>query len=385
MTTQGGVRAIAGRARRGKFPTHAILALTIAVAVIVSLALAVALAPSRDKTAVIAVILPVEEEPYSHTAEIEYAMSMAADELNRWGGIGDVKIKVVVEEVAVDSGLAVSLFEQMEDEYNPLLYITMNCGLLATLSPLAEASQVPLIGMASAPGVTEGYEWVYRYFTSAASEVHSVMSLMEELNIGSVGVLYTISPHGNGIHDLLEEEFTAAGGTIQSIGCPSNETDFSDEVASLSANEAIYAVTSCDTLIPMLDAVAQNGYSGHVITGSCGSSPKMRVLAPVDPVLVAAPSLYRPENVYALDFAAQFEHAYNTSLTLHGAIAYDIVNLVHGLLEGSDVTRENLGTKLGDGFIFSGVLGTMRTSPGVHDFDVPVYPAIVSGGELAYL
>ncbi len=128
------------------------------------------------------------------------------------GGIGDVKIKVVVEEVAVDPDLDASLFEAMEEQYNPLLYITMNCGLLATLSPLAEANQVPLIGMASAPGVTEGYEWVYRYFTSAASEVHSVMSLREELNIGSVGVLYTVSPHGNGINDLLEEEFTAAGG-----------------------------------------------------------------------------------------------------------------------------------------------------------------------------
>jgi len=362
-----------------------IVSALIAVTVIVSLTVVGLLVPHAAESVVVGIILPLEEETYSHSSEIESAIEMAIDELNEWGGIGETRIRLVLEEVEQDTENVTRAFEEIEAEHHPLMYITTGCGMLAILSPLAEANSVPLFGMASAIDATEGGDWVYRYFMSIQSEVHSIISLMTRLDVSSLGILYTSSPHGSSMNRSLSPEVAAAGWTVQSVGCPPSETDFSDEVDDLLTNEAIYVMTSCETLIGMLEAVQRSGFSGPVITATCGSSPDMRTMIPIDPVFMSAPSLYRPENLYALDFASDFEGAYNESLTHHGAISYDIIHLAHDLLKGRNATRADLGERLDHGFVFSGVMGTIRIEQGVRNFDVPVYPSIVSGGELAYL
>ncbi|MCU0859853.1 MAG: ABC transporter substrate-binding protein [Thermoplasmata archaeon] len=362
-----------------------VAALLISSAVVLSLTAAALLASTPQEVAVVAAILPLEEEPYSHAKEIESAIMMAIDELNEWGGIGETRIKLVLEEVVQETSAVTAAFEQMEATHHPLFYVTMGCGMLSMLSPLAEATSAPLFGMASALGASEDSSWTYRYFISIPSEVYSIISLMGTLDASSIGILYTTSPHGCSVNESLSEEVAAAGWSVQSAGCPASETDYTDEVSSLLSNEAIYVMTSCELLVGMLEAVKDSGYSGHVISATCGSSPDMREMIPIDPVFMSAPSIYRPENVYALDFSIEFHERYNMSLTHHGGIAYDIVYLAHDILKGKNATRAELGASLDHGFVFSGVMGTIRIDQGVRNFDVPVYPAVVSGGELSYL
>ncbi|MCJ7489762.1 MAG: hypothetical protein MUO87_06430 [Thermoplasmata archaeon] len=84
--------------RRVTSPKRRLAAFIIGSAVLVaSLSVIVLLAPSHE-TATIAVILPIEDEWLSHTDEIVTAMAMAVDELNKWGGIGNVRMELAVEE-----------------------------------------------------------------------------------------------------------------------------------------------------------------------------------------------------------------------------------------------------------------------------------------------
>jgi ABC-type branched-subunit amino acid transport system substrate-binding protein len=355
-----------------------------AISIIAVLSSAVLLAPSYD-TVTIAVILPVDEGSFSHSEEIESAMTMAIDELNKWGGIGNVRIELAVEETLFESEAVSTLFERLERERSPVAYVTVSCGLLSALSPLAEAASVPLIGMASAPGLTEGFEWVYRYYTTVESEVDSTMRMLQPLDVSSLGILYTASSHGCGINELLVEEFSTVGGTVYSEGCGPEETDFTVAVANLSHAEAIYIVSSCNVIMEMLSAVHDSGYAGHVLMASNGASPDMTGLIDAEVVYVSAPAFYRLENMLASTFIERYESVHDAPLDHHGAIAYDLVYLVHGLLEGCEVSREVLGYHLSQGFVFSGVVGNLRIDPGVHDFELPVYPAMVSEGELSYL
>ena len=98
-----------------------------------------------------------------------------------------------------------------------------------------------------------------------------------------------------------------------------------------------------------------------------------------------APILYKAENILAIEFTEKFTESFSIPYSHHAAISYDVVYLVHDLLEGHDITREVLGQKLEDGFVFSGVMGTMRAHSGMHDFMILVYPAMVQEGELSYL
>ena len=100
---------------------------------------------------------------------------------------------------------------------------------------------------------------------------------------------------------------------------------------------------------------------------------------------VSAPILYKSENILAIEFTEKFSANFDIPFSHHAAVGYDIVYLVHDLLEGRDITREVLGERLATDFVFSGVMGSMRIESGVHDFVIPVYPAIVLEGELSYL
>ncbi|UCE91159.1 MAG: ABC transporter substrate-binding protein [Methanobacteriota archaeon] len=360
--------------------------LVVSIVLVAGLSALALLSPSSD-AAVLCVILPEEEAPFSHTAEIESAVTMAKEELNEWGGIGNMKIELMMEETEVEYDDVSSLFERLEREVRPIAYMSISCELLSMLAPLTEEAEVPLIGLASAPGLTQGYEWTYRYYTSSEHEVNSTLRILETLDVSSLGILYSVSPHGCGLNDLLVERFVAVGGTVESQACEAEETDFTDEVEALSDNDAIFVVAHCGTLVTMFATLDESGYDGYVVASSCASSPTLRSVMALDSLYVSAPILYKAENILASEFTEKFTANFEIPFSHHAAVSYDIVYLVHDLLEieGRDPTRAVLGQRLADGFVLSGVMGSMRIDPGSHDFPIPVYPAVILEGELSYL
>ena len=373
----------AGRARtplRGRRP---LAIAVVAVLLIAAVSSVILLSRQSEETVKIGVIV-AESSTFSHTEEIEAALEMAVESVNKWGGIGLTKVEMIVTETPTDNASALSAFEALEQEHRPLFYITVGCELLSILGPVVEEAQVPLIGLGSAPGLTEGLDWMYRFYVSASSEATAAISILDDLNVTTLGVLYSLDPHGCGINDALEEEFTALGGTVESEGF-AEVSGTSATISNLSDNEAIFCVGSCSELIEMLAAIDESAYTGHVITASCGSIPPMWELPEAQGVYVSAPLIYRAENIYAQEFIEELENEYGILSTHHGAVVYDTVRLVHGLMEGHDLTREVLGEQLQGGFIFTGVVGVVRVDPGIHDIDLAVFPALITEGGLRYL
>lgn len=362
--------------------------ITVAVIVVVVVALvglSVTVLKPTPETVVVGVIIPAEEGPVSHSEEVRDAVQMAMDELNAWGGIGNKRLRMVFSEVPEDLDAISEAFEEMEEKHRPLFYITISCGFLGAMAPLAETAQVPLIGLSSYPGATEGFQYTYRYNVPPEMEVASAMTMMADLNVTRVGLLYTESPHGCSIHEAFSEAFVEAGGTVEDEPCGIDETDYSGAVANLTDNQAILTVSTCVALAQMFEAIHESGYDGHVIASSCASSSYMWGLEAADGVYVSAPLLYKSENILARAFLEDFKLTYGIDVTHHGAVAYDIVNLVHGLLEGKEVTRNSLEQELSQGFIFTGTMGSLVIGLEEHDFDFSVYPARIVEGELVYL
>lgn len=361
------------------------MAVAIALILIAAAVVTIALMGETPESVKIGVIIPLEEGPTSHSDEVIHAVEMAMGELNAWGGIGDTRLEMVAVEVPANSESIVAAFEEMEAEHHPLVYITVSCSFLGTMAPLAEELAVPLIGLSSYPGATEGYQFTYRYNIPPEVEVGSAMSVLDYLDVDSVGILYSDSPHGCSVFEQFIDAFAEVGGTVQSQSCAADETDFSDEVANLTGLEAIFAVSTCTSLSTMFEAIQDSGYGGYVLGSSCASSTFMWTLDAADGVYVSAPLLYKQENIFASSFTEEFHQEYGISVTHHGAVVYDIVHLVHDLLEGREISRGSLESELSQGFIFTGVMGGFVIPPGGHDIAFNVYPARIVEGELLYL
>jgi ABC-type branched-subunit amino acid transport system substrate-binding protein len=362
-----------------------VMAVAIALILIAAAVVTIALMGETPESVKIGVIIPLEEGPTSHSDEVIHAVEMAMGELNAWGGIGDTRLEMVAVEVPANSESIVAAFEEMEAEHHPLAYITVSCSFLGTMAPLAEELAVPLIGLSSYPGATEGYQFTYRYNIPPEVEVGSAMSVLDYLDVDSVGILYSDSPHGCSVFEQFIDAFAEVGGTVQSQSCAADETDFSDEVANLTGLEAIFAVSTCTSLSTMFEAIQDSGYGGYVLGSSCASSTFMWTLDAADGVYVSAPLLYKQENIFASSFTEEFHQEYGISVTHHGAVVYDIVHLVHDLLEGREISRGSLESELSQGFIFTGVMGGFVIPPGGHDIAFNVYPARIVEGELLYL
>ena len=366
---------------RRKRVTALAIALVVVVAAVVSV---VALRSSTDRV-VIGVIVAQEDSSVSHSEEVRCAVRMAIDELNAWGGLGNTRMDMVFEETLEDDETLIQTFEDMETEYDPLVYVTTGCTLLSAIAPLAEAASAPLLGLSSFPGATDGYTYTYRFNIPIQSEVGSAMAIMDRLNVSSLGLIYTDNPRYCTIHDAFKTAFIASGGTVQPEMCSMDQTDFSSEVANLTGNDAIFAISTCSSLALIFQAIHDSGYEGYVVGSSCASSTFIWPMEAADSLYLSAPLLYKPENIPARAFIEDFSEECGINVTHRGAVAYDIIHLVHGLLDGKEASRSSLEYELSQGFVFTGIMGNFVIAGGEHDFGFDVYPAKIVEGELLYL
>lgn len=359
--------------------------ITIAVGVIVIVAAvsSFVLLTQKKETVKIGIIVG-EPSAFSHAEEVNFALEMAADDINKWGGVGGAKVELVTVKTSIDETEAVAAFRSIEEKHHPLFYITVGCDLMSVIGPVADEMGAPLIGLGSAPGLTEGLDWVFRFYVSAAEEAVVAAGMLADLEVETLGILHSVNPHGCGINDALVDEFLAIGGAIESEGFDSN-SDVSEKISNLSDNEAIYCVGSCEEIVDMMLEIRNSGYDGQLLVASCGSIPQMWSLPQMQGVYVSAPLIYRAENIYAQDFMERFESSYEIPPTHHGAVVYDIMYLVSGLMENLDLTRGVLKEQLDDGFVFSGTVGILRVDEGEHDFNLAVFPAIIAEEGLRYL
>lgn len=338
----------------------------------------------RDDKVKIGVLMP-GERTFSHLNETLGAMEMAVEDLNKWGGLNNHRIEIVSASPVTGVDDPVQMFRDMDREHRPLFYVVGSCGLLEAISPVADEIGVPVMGISSAPGLTEGHPWVFRYYTSAQAEASSAVEIISFLEVESVGMIFTNDTHGCGVTGLMTEGLSELGVEYESEVWSTTPSLQPGIVANVSDNDAIYVVGPCALTLGMLRAVEDSGYAGEIISSSCLSTPLTWGLPELEGIYVSSPLLYKPENILALSFSEKFEERYGLPLTHHAAAGYDIIKLVYGVLEGSENSRENLREQLEAGFVFTGVLGNLMASPGTHDFVFPVFPSYVSGGELWYL
>ncbi len=374
----GGLR----KPRMTKRTTTAVGAIVVAI-LLISTAWMLSSDSSREVT--IVAILPLTGTS-SYLVEIEDAMALVVEELNRWGGINGMRIRLVVEDCASSPEMAVERLVEAEERYHPLAVLTATRGAATPMSAIAEEKGVLLISIgATGEELTADKDWIFRYYVSPSGEADNALQVLDTLNVSSLGILHLDDAYGNPIANQLAEGFQSVGGAVTSYDFEANRTEFSDGVDSVMETEAVFAVALRHQFPAILEELNASGYPGHVICAVEASIPDMWGLQAAQGCYVSAPIMYGSGATVDTEFLTDFEDRFGRQLTHQGAIGADAIRLIWGLLSDTDVTRETLKNLLNAGYVHSGILGVVTVDQGVHNADVAVYPALIEEGELKYL
>lgn len=340
---------------------------------------------SRE-TVKICAILPFSGSGSATAIEIRDGVLMAVGEINEFGGINGRPIELIAIDCETNASLAKEEFRTMETGNPPLFYITGLSSMAAAVAPLAEEVGAPLLVVASSDSsLTNGKEWVFRYYSGTEQEVGVGLEFLNQFGIQRLGILSSNDSLGISVSEALKREFEAAGGTAQIERFATSKTDFALEIQNVSANEAVYCVAALVQLRQVLVQLNESAYQGLILTTSGAAGPYILSTPEVDGVYLAAPAIYNLANFEAVSLAGKFEERYGRPVSSQAASGYDAIKIVEGLLRDHELSRESLREALTGGFVYNGSLGNLALPAGEHNMAFGLFKARIDGGELVYI
>jgi ABC-type branched-subunit amino acid transport system substrate-binding protein len=153
---------------KGSYQSKSFFRMTIVIFSLMTIGLImIAHSCSKDQEPItIGAIIPLTGPASQHTVIVD-AMHLAAGEVNRAGGINGRKLKLVVADSKSNPKAGKDAFRKMEEEHQPLLYVSSTSVVSLAIAPLAEETQVVLAGLVvSNSTLTDQKKWVFRYYVS---------------------------------------------------------------------------------------------------------------------------------------------------------------------------------------------------------------------------
>jgi ABC-type branched-subunit amino acid transport system substrate-binding protein len=199
-----------------------------------------------------------------------------------------------------------------------------------------------------------------------------------------LGVLYLSDEFGRSILELLKKEFERTGGITKAEAYDSKETDFKEHITRLKDTEAIYAVGFTSHLTNVFKQLREENFRGSILGPSTATLPVVRSISEANGVYVAAPIIYNPNFLFAQEVKKKYEDRYGKPFNHYAATGYDFMKILAGLLEDKEISRQSVKRVLEEGFMYSGIFGSLDVKPGEHDIIFPLYPAEIVDGEVRY-
>lgn len=362
------------------------ITIVVTIIAVVIVAFAVFYILREEETIKIGAVLSLSGPGTDIGVEIREGMLLAIEEVNSRGGVNGRKIELIVGNSGTTPEEGKKSFKKIEATHHPDLYISTLSLVSIAVAPLAEEHKVVLVGLcASAPQLTQQKEWVFRYWILSECEIPPILSILEELKVEKLGILYLNDEYGTSVFRLLKEDFEKTGGIIKAEAYISKETEFKEPIRRLKDTEAIYVVGYASHLGKAFKALKRENFGGLILASDGASHYPVRNLPEAQGSYLAAFAIYDPNFLFAREAKGKYEAKYEKPFTHRSANGYDFIRLLAGLLRDKEISRESVKSLLEEGFIYPGVFGTIEVKPGEHDITFPLHPALIVDGEVEYL
>jgi branched-chain amino acid transport system substrate-binding protein len=368
------------------FGRRGIIVTVVVVVIVAVLAIFVVLQATKKETIKIGAIISLTGTG-SHLVDLRDAMLMAADEINSQGGVNGRKIELLIEDSKTNPDEAKKAFERIENgNKKPLIYLSTHSSIGKALAPFAAKYQVVLVGAnTSAPEFIEINKWVFRHFFTAEEEGKVARQMLSDLKVQSLGILFVDDPYGNSVLAALEKNLGDNGVKVIKSSFQKDVKGLTPQIEAMQGMQAIYIIGFTKHIAIAIRQLRQINYLGIILAASGGANPKITGMPLAEGVYIEAPIVYNPNYPFAKEFKKKFEAKYQKPFSHQAANGYDFVKIFAGLIEGQELSRQNIKHIFDQGFMYSGVMGDQELEPGGQEIVFPLHPARIQDSKIKFL
>ena len=147
------------------------------------------------------------------------SIELAADHVNRAGGVGGASMVIISRDTAVNPVQGVDGAKALVDVENVVAIVgALSSGVTIAVAQSVTIPQETLMisGASTAPSITvlEDNDFLFRTTPSDASQGVVLARLAQEQGYETVGIMYLNNAYGEGLASQFEESFTALGGQV---------------------------------------------------------------------------------------------------------------------------------------------------------------------------
>jgi branched-chain amino acid transport system substrate-binding protein len=204
---------------------------------------------------------------------------IAAEEINKAGGVLGRRIELVIEDNKSNPTEAVATVEKLivKDKV-PVLLGAWSSTLTLAVMPKLEEYQVPMLVETSSSGkiTTSGNPFIFRISPTSQMEAQAFTPLVKALAIKKADFLATNNDFGLGatveFSKMLEANGVAVG--VKEVMDP-KATDFSAQLAKIktSGGDTLFVTTAVEQITLLLKQAREQGLKARIITTGGSNSP----------------------------------------------------------------------------------------------------------------
>lgn len=150
------------------------------------------------------------------------SVELAAEHVNRAGGIGGASMLIISRDTAVNPVQGVDSARALVDVENSVAIVgALSSGVTIAVanSVMIPKERLIISGASTAPSITvlEDNDYVFRTAPSDAAQGIVLANLATEQGYETAGVIYINNAYGEGLADQFEQTFTANGGMVTAM------------------------------------------------------------------------------------------------------------------------------------------------------------------------
>lgn len=296
-------------------------------------------------------------------------VEMAADEINKAGGINGRQVRIITEDDQGEPNKAATVVTKLinQDKVQALLGEVASSNSLAA-APKAQEAKVPMISPSSTnPAVTQVGDYIFRvcFIDPFQGEVMAKFAA-NNLKAKRAAILYDFnSDYSRGLYQFFKRSFTSLGGTIISEqSYTQGDRDFSGQLTAIRAANAdvIYVPGYYGEVGVIANQTKQLGIKAPLLGGDGWDAPQLWQLGG------AALNGDYISNHYSVDdpspaiqkFVADYKARYNILPDALAALGYDAMKVLGDAIKRAGGTES---AKLRDAIAqtknFAGVTGSI--------------------------